>query len=263
MGITTTGAGGSVTNTVTGGVGGVALATQDYSIDFLGGSGFHTTIGSDGFDLTNISKTTFAFSVWMRIDVTSIFHTLQYLYYGNGGSNEMASFFIGSNENVRAAIVWASNGRQVYFTPASGISTSTWYHLYFKVDSTQATASDRVEIYINGTESISGTPTYPNQNEEMVFNPSPATDASVRAGADPSGNSRHNGLSYQAAFFDGDAGDLPTIDQVYNSGSPPDLTGISSLHSLMWDGTNTPDSAEDYVLAADWDTTLATSSTTP
>ena len=43
--------------------------------------------------------------------------------------------------------------------------TNAWYHLVYKYDSTQATASDRVKIWINGVQETSfGTANYPPQN---------------------------------------------------------------------------------------------------
>jgi hypothetical protein len=50
--------------------------------------------------------------------------------------------------------------------------TSAWYHIVFAKDTTQATESDRIKIYVNGTqisltESVNG---YPTQNYDGFFN---------------------------------------------------------------------------------------------
>jgi hypothetical protein len=51
---------------------------------------------------------------------------------------------------------------------------SAWYHIVFKWDSTQATASDRAEIYVNGVaatyNNASSSPTYPSQNYDGFIN---------------------------------------------------------------------------------------------
>jgi hypothetical protein len=48
---------------------------------------------------------------------------------------------------------------------------SAWYHLVVAVDTTQSTASNRVKIYINGTQETSfSTETYPSQNLDTNFN---------------------------------------------------------------------------------------------
>jgi hypothetical protein len=48
---------------------------------------------------------------------------------------------------------------------------SAWYHIVVAVDTTQSTASDRVKIYVNGTQETSfSTETYPSQNLDTNFN---------------------------------------------------------------------------------------------
>ena len=47
---------------------------------------------------------------------------------------------------------------------------NSWYHVVFKIDSTQSTASDRVKIYVNGQQETSlSNSTYPNQNDDLAF----------------------------------------------------------------------------------------------
>ena len=49
--------------------------------------------------------------------------------------------------------------------------TSAWYHIVVAFDDTQATASDRVKFYVNGSQITSfGTSTYPGQNDTTYFN---------------------------------------------------------------------------------------------
>lgn len=48
---------------------------------------------------------------------------------------------------------------------------SAWYHLVLAIDTTQATASNRVRLYVNGTEATSFSPsTYPTQNTNLLVN---------------------------------------------------------------------------------------------
>jgi hypothetical protein len=60
--------------------------------------------------------------------------------------------------------------------------TSAWYHLVFSLDTTQATASNRVKIYVNGSQATLESPTYPSQNLDTRFNRAQAT-AIGRGGA--------------------------------------------------------------------------------
>jgi hypothetical protein len=64
------------------------------------------------------------------------------------------------------------------FTPKPSIRTtqlfrdpSSWYHVVVSTDTTQATASNRIRIYINGTQVTSfSTSTYPDQNADLGIN---------------------------------------------------------------------------------------------
>ena len=47
---------------------------------------------------------------------------------------------------------------------------SAWMHVVCRVDTTAATASDRVRIYVNGTEQALATTTYPAQNDDLHLN---------------------------------------------------------------------------------------------
>ena len=74
-------------------------------------------------------------------------------------------------ENNSIVVFWngASSGylvtTQVLRDPAA------WYHIVVAVDTTQATASNRCKIYVNGTQVTSfSTATYPTQNYSQLFN---------------------------------------------------------------------------------------------
>lgn len=48
---------------------------------------------------------------------------------------------------------------------------SAWYHIIVALDTTQATASDRAKLYINGSQVTSfSTATYPTQNTDLLLN---------------------------------------------------------------------------------------------
>ena len=48
--------------------------------------------------------------------------------------------------------------------------TSAWYHVVYAFDTTQATASDRVKLYVNGVQETSfSISTYPSLNETIFY----------------------------------------------------------------------------------------------
>ena len=94
---------------------------------------------------------------------------------------DVASTLISAGSSAVDAISMASNGKFNYVIAAgnSGQLTtsrlfqdvSAWYHIVVAVDTTQATAANRVKIYINGVqETVFSTETYPSQNFDTKIN---------------------------------------------------------------------------------------------
>ena len=79
--------------------------------------------------------------------------------------------------------------------------TSIWYHLVLNIDVTQATAANRVKIYINGSQITSfSTATYPTQNTSVL---------------DVNNNVVHNLMKYSGGssnYFDGYAAEVYFVD---------------------------------------------------
>ena len=80
----------------------------------------------------------------------------------------------------RGKLVIAGDGKLMYYQNDSGTNTikletnrlfrdvGSWYHIVLSVDTTQSTASNRVKLYVNGTQETSfATATYPSQN--LIF----------------------------------------------------------------------------------------------
>jgi hypothetical protein len=56
------------------------------------------------------------------------------------------------------------------YTSAVFRDPSAWYHIVLKVDTTQATAANRVVLYVNGVQQTFGTTNYPSQNFDTQVN---------------------------------------------------------------------------------------------
>ena len=81
---------------------------------------------------------------------------------------------------------------------------SAWYHIVVSYDSTQASASNRVKIYVNGVQVTSfSTSTYPSQNQTTYLN---AANAGVV------GRSNYSSGSLTTTYFDGYMADINFID---------------------------------------------------
>jgi len=89
---------------------------------------------------------------------------------------------IASDGNNRFGIIFQAGTLSIYSltagiediflnTSAQFRDVSAWYHIVLKIDTTQATASDRAKLYVNGTQITSfATANYPTQNLNFPTN---------------------------------------------------------------------------------------------
>ena len=106
----------------------------------------------------------FTYSTWVKR--SSLSDAVEYALF-SAGTSSYNIFGIRSDGRVRL------EGN----APSMDIHTlgrlrdpSAWYHIVFAIDTTQATASNRVKIYINGVQQDLGSSTYPAQNGEFSVN---------------------------------------------------------------------------------------------
>jgi hypothetical protein len=97
---------------------------------------------------------------------------------------------------------WATNYR---ITTAAFRDPSAWYHIVLAIDTTNATAGDRIKIYVNGTQITSfGTSNNPSLNATMGMN---NASTAQRLGLDaPAASANHfDGYMAEVNFIDGQA----------------------------------------------------------
>jgi len=89
---------------------------------------------------------------------------------------------------------------------------SAWYHIVVEIDTTQATASDRIKLYINGVQETSfSTETYPSQNYNVQMN---VNSKVVSIGAyQYAGSNYFNGSMSHLHWIDGTAYDADTFGE--------------------------------------------------
>ena len=150
------------------------------------------TTGSDG------NKRTWTWSAWIkRSNVNS--STMGFFAVEIGGGGQLSFLFnnSGSNneldvqENV-SGVKWRKITNQVFRDP------SAFYHILLAFDSTQSTPSNRLKLYVNGSQVTSfSTDTNPDQNYDSIL-----TTAS----------SPTNIGKYSNHYFDGYMSDVYLID---------------------------------------------------
>ena len=137
----------------------------DNSLRFDDGSSDHLsrTPSSAG------NRKTWTWSGWVK---RCGFGSQQTLFGTSSGASTFHLWYLSGNDTL------THNYNTTYLeTNAKFRDPSAWYHFVCAVDTTQATASDRVKIYVNGSQitsfAFSG---YPSQDADMTINNNVQTD---------------------------------------------------------------------------------------
>ena len=94
----------------------------------------------------------------------------QSVFNSGSGSIDSNIYFNGSNDKLHVYDYQSGAFTFQYITTKVFRDTSGWTHLTVEIDTTLATAADRVKIYINGVrETVFDTSTAPSQNATPLF----------------------------------------------------------------------------------------------
>ena len=75
------------------------------------------------------------------------------------------------SDNKLELVNYVGGLQALLITNAQYRDPSAWYHFVASVDTTQATESDRIKLYLNGERITSfSSETYPAQNYDLAFN---------------------------------------------------------------------------------------------
>jgi hypothetical protein len=193
-------------------------------------------VGSDA-----ITKMTF--SAWIKrskLGEGQIFNAYQLSSYYT------RIYFNGSD--ALAIYSYINSSQQVFIkTNRLFRDTNAWYHLVVSVDTTQATASDRVKIYINGvqeTSFASGAEVYPSQNSGFgQFND---TGATLYIGSSPSatnfdGSMSHINYTPYTAYDASAFGSTDATTGEWKINTSPSVTYSTAGFFILKDGNSVTD----------------------
>lgn len=113
------------------------------------------------------NRKTFTISIWFK---RSSFGVLSKLISAGTASGAFTSLEIPTDNTFKflhydgATVTWYIQTTQVFRDP------SAWAHLLISVDTTQATSSNRLKMYMNGSQITALTSSYPTQNSDSSFN---------------------------------------------------------------------------------------------
>ena len=151
-----------------------ASSSGEVSTGFYNGA-IDQSLRFENGDSSNLYKTfssgnqkTFTISFWIkRATIASYMNVFD---VGSSGSNYCQTRFQNDDQLL---IVSESGGGVVYNfeTTQKFRDTTNWYHIVIAFDTTQSTESDRVKIYVNGSQITDfDAETYPSQNADTLIN---------------------------------------------------------------------------------------------
>ena len=119
------------------------------------------------------NRRTWTWSAWVKRGTLNTFQCL----LGAGTSGSARTFLVlnagaaSTNDNILLFHYNGATGYGAYTTPVYR-DPSAWYHIVVAVDTTQATAANRIKIYVNGNQQAATgfDGGYPAQNTELFVN---------------------------------------------------------------------------------------------
>jgi hypothetical protein len=166
------------------------------------------------------NRKTFTISLWTK--PSSVSQQQMFLSADNnqfGFENNGVIFFYENNSGTEKPYI--------RFEPKHR-DPSAWYHICLAVDTTQSTDTNRVKLYVNGTQitSYESSPTHPDQNQDLTWN----TNVAHAIGRYSGSGGHYDGYMTEYVLIDGTALD-PTSFGEFDSDSgiwkPKDVSGLT------------------------------------
>jgi len=99
------------------------------------------------------NRRTFTFSFWIKRAAN--FGNTQYIFYTDNNGSGSTDFLFYLTDNNEFSVGFLSGSQKYLITNRVLRDPSAWYHIVVAVDTTQATASNRIKVYINGVQETS------------------------------------------------------------------------------------------------------------
>jgi hypothetical protein len=115
------------------------------------------------------NTTTFTISCWVKRGQLNATNGTQYLFSGGSGANISIGYGLGTVLDTLSGNLRGTGGTNYFYeTNAIFRDPSAWYHVVFAVDTTQATSTNRMKLYVNGVLQTLLVANYPPQNQVML-----------------------------------------------------------------------------------------------
>lgn len=112
------------------------------------------------------NRRTFSLSLWIKLTSTGVRHTI----FGGTGTVGSGDLFGEVQADGTLTIFSSTDGAWNLQTVEAITDTTTWHHILWAYDTTQATAANRCKIYLDGVECTYGVTTRAAQNYDTNWN---------------------------------------------------------------------------------------------
>ena len=192
----------------------------------------------------NGNRRTMTFSFWMKVSKLDTNMYPMSIYDSSSGNqadirhssaNQLRMYATGTDATARVHLVTNRVFRDI----------NAWYHIVWQVDTTQATESNRVKLYVNGVQETSfGTETYPPQNTDLRWNGNNSADqggvtqvGAIGGNGDWDGQLAHfhfiDGTAYPASTF----GETDSTTGIWKPKTSPSVTYGTNGFFLKFDNS--------------------------
>jgi hypothetical protein len=176
---------------------------------------------------TASNRKTFTISTWIKRSAQTVNNTIYSAGTNDTTDREYLVFLADSGEEDKLyfnAKVSNSTVAQFY-TNRRFRDTSAWYHIVLAFDTTQATDTNRMKLYVNGEQQTYQSVTYPSQNQDMNTNNTVhKIGSTVGNGQYFDGSMTHfnfiDGTAYDASTF----GESDSVSSIWKPKTAPSVT---------------------------------------
>lgn len=184
---------------------------------------------------------TYTWSWWQKLGSKINDSSIQYIIHTDLSGGNNANYFYFNNDNFQ---YWGQPTGVYLRTNREFRDPSAWYHFVFVRDSTQAVASERLRLYVNGIRETSfSTENYPALNSTGYFN----TNRVHYIGGGTGTANRLDAYMAEIHFLDGLAYDPSFFGEFNDSGIwiPKEYTGSYGSNGFKIDGRDSSDLGDD------------------
>ena len=194
------------------------------------------------------NRKTFSFSCWLKLGSGTIDSGAEKaIFSARDGSTDNYSILSFNGDQSGANQLEFVNRSSSYagyiYTTQLFRDPSAWYHIVLNVDTTDAIASERIKLYVNGSRVTDVTYSAPTLNLDMNMN----NNISTAVGARPTNNFHFDGYLAEIHFLDGYAYDPSFFGEFNDSGIwiPKEYTGSYGSNGFKIDGRDSSDLGDD------------------